>query len=239
MAVKPASSEKPRKSRILLVDCYAVVRRGLHDLIAEVPDMVVCGEVDSLADALRAVDKRKPDVMVIDIGPGDFSAIDLVADCKAQHRSVKVVVLTLNEESLYVERFLRAGADGYVTMSERADEVIEAIRRVLGGEVYLNGRMASLMFACMLGDKRLATDKVHRLSNRELQVFEMMGRGMSTREIAQKLHLSMKTIESHREHIKKKLHVDDASHLLHQAFLWTEGHANSEAAQLSAGQRRR
>ncbi|HUU59773.1 MAG TPA: response regulator transcription factor [Phycisphaerae bacterium] len=223
MAGKTKRNTAKAETRILLVDSHPITRKGLSLLIERIPDMTVCGEAESAKDALEAIEELKPDLAVVEISLRDSSGIDLVADLRARYPSLIVLVLSMQNETLYAERVLRAGAKGYVLKDEPVEQVLVAIRRVLAGGVYLSETLASGLLAGMVGDSSPSGSlSIERLSNRELQVFELIGQGLGTREIAERLDLSFKTIESHRENIKKKLHLQDANHLLHEAFLWRE-----------------
>jgi DNA-binding NarL/FixJ family response regulator len=190
--------------------------------------LTVCGEAGAADEALKAIVEVKPDLAIVDPSLGDSSGIDLITSAMAQSPSLMILVLSMRSESFHVERALRAGAKGYVTKDQGSQNVLAAIRRVLSGEVHLSRHLVSKMLARMTTDRSSARPQVIAdLSNRELQVFELIGHGLSTREIAAKLHLSVKTIESHKEKIKKKLKLRDASRLYRHAVLWSEYHKAS------------
>lgn len=212
-----------KTTRILVVDDHPVVRQGLALLIEQEPDMAYVGDAESASDALKAIEETKPDIAVVDISLKDSSGIELIKDIRVRYPDLQVLVLSMHDESFYAERVLRAGARGYVTKDEATEKVIVAIRRILTGEIYLSEKMSSKML-CKLVENRTGTAglSVECLSDRELQVFELIGQGMGTRNIAEALHLSTKTIESHRERIKKKLKLDNASELLQHAIQWVQ-----------------
>jgi DNA-binding NarL/FixJ family response regulator len=206
------------KTRIVLVDDHPVVRQGLARLINDEPDLCVCAEADSAAAALDVVDLQKPDLVLVDISMGGTDGIELIKDLRVRVPGLPALVLSMHDESLYAERVLRAGAKGYVMKQEAPEKVMTAIRRVLAGEVYVSEKIAGRLLKAMSGTKGPASESpLDRLSDRELQVFRLIGSGLSVREIADKLFLSVKTIETHREHIKEKLNLKSSSELLRYA----------------------
>lgn len=209
--------------KVLLVDDHPVVRAGLGRLIDQQADMVVSGEAESASEALRVMADDEPTLAIVDISLKNSSGIELIKDIKVRHPDVPVLVLSMHDESFYAERVLRAGARGYVTKEEAASKVLEAIRRILAGEMYLSEKMASKMLTVFVqGPREEEGSTVDRLSDRELEVFELIGSGLQTREIADKLHLSIKTIESHRANIKRKLGLENATELLQRAIQWVQ-----------------
>lgn len=216
---KESPSDKVRK--VVLVDDHPIVREGLAQVIAQKPDLTVCGEADNAADALGVIEATRPDVVVVDLALKDRSGLELIKDIAIRFPKLAVIVLSMRSESLYAERALRAGAQGYVTKEEDTARVIEGIRKVLDGEVYLSDAMAGKVLKTLFPGRReprgLPTD---RLSDRELEVLEMIGKGRSTSEIAGALHVSVKTVETYRERIKDKLNLADAGELLRYAIAW-------------------
>lgn len=212
-----------RKARVFLVDDHPIVRRGLQLLISLEPDLGVCGEADNGPAALDQIRKLKPDLVVADLALRDSSGLDLVKEVRAQCPEIKILVFTMHDEPLYAERVLKAGAHGYVTKEEGAEKATEAIRQLLLGKPYLTGRLAERMLETMTGFAKSKTaGTVESLSDRELEVLELIGRGLGSTEIAQRLKLSVKTIESHREHMKAKLGLRRATELVQYAFNWTQ-----------------
>jgi len=211
-----------RTIRVVIVDDHPVVRQGLSLLLEQEGDMVCVGEAETTVDALKVLEETRPDVAVVDISLRDSSGIELVKDIRIRWPEMLALVLSMHDESFYAERVLRAGARGYVTKDEVGEKVITAIRRVLTGEIYLSDRMSSKMLCKLVDNRQPAGVSVECLSDRELQVFEMIGQGQGTRNIAEALHLSTKTIESHRERIKKKLQFTNASELLQHAIQWVQ-----------------
>lgn len=210
-------------TRIFIVDDHPIVRQGLALLIEPQEDLDVCGEAETVSDAIRGIEQTKPDIVIVDISLRESSGIELIKDIRVRYPDALILVLSMHDESFYAERVLRAGARGYVTKDEAPDKILSAIRRILGGEIYLSDKMSSKML-CKLVESHTGTSgmSVECLSDRELQVFELIGQGIGTRNIASSLHLSTKTIESHRERIKKKLKLDNASKLLQHAIQWVQ-----------------
>jgi len=209
------------KTKILIVDDHPIVRQGLAQLINQEDDLVVCGQAEGANQALSTIKKTRPGTVIVDISLKNRSGLDLIKDIKAQHPDLAVLALSMHDESLYAERALRAGARGYVMKAEATKNVVKAIRQVLDGRVYLSDKMSARMMSKLVGQEAgLSASGMDRLSDRELEVFTMIGRGIGTRQIAEKLCLSVKTIETYRAHIKEKLYLEDASALLTYAIQW-------------------
>lgn len=216
-------NEKNRPARIFLVDDHPIVRQGLCELITPEEDLTVCGEAEDAATALRQIEDTQPDLVMVDISLRDSNGIELIKDLKIRCPQVPVLVLSMHDESFYAERVLRAGARGYITKEEATEGVIAAIRKVLQGEVYLSDKMASKVLSKLVtGTGEAGRLSVDSLTDRELQVFELIGQGVGTRQIAERLHLSAKTVESHRSNIKRKLQLDGAAELLRHAIQWRQ-----------------
>ena len=199
----PTSKTSPAKrgSRILIVDDHPIVRRGLRELIAHTPDLEVCGEAADIAEALQQVKSTRPDLVVVDVSLKSGSGIELIKQIKALDARIKMLVSSVYDESLYAERALRAGAMGYINKEEALDNIIGAIRQVLSGRVYLSGDMTNRMLFRSVNGEKGERSSIDTLSSRELEIFELIGRGCTTSQIASKLHRSVKTIEAHRESI--------------------------------------
>jgi DNA-binding NarL/FixJ family response regulator len=213
----------PGKVRVLLVDDHPIVRQGLSQLVGQEPDMEVCGEAESASAALKAIAALKPTVAVVDLSLKQSSGLELIKDIKVRHPDLPVLVLSMHDESFYAERALRAGARGYMMKEEAAEKIRDGIRRVAGGEVYVSDAMASRLLSTLVsGPRPLGGSGADLLSDRELEVFELIGRGVATRTIAAQLHLSIKTIESHRANIKRKLNLQSATELMQRAMQWVE-----------------
>lgn len=206
------------KFRVLLVDDHPVVREGLMLLINAEPDLTVCGEASTAAEAIRMVAQTSPDIAMIDISLEDRSGVELIKELRVQSPDLPMLALSMHDESLYAERVLRAGGRGYIMKQEATESMLTAIRRVLSGEIYLSPRMSTQLlnqFTAAPAGKNVSP--LTRLTDREMEVFAMIGRGLSTREIADKLFLSVKTVEAHREHIKEKLSLRSATELIRHA----------------------
>ena len=209
------------KRMVLIVDDHPIVRQGLALLINQEKDLEVCGQAEDAHEAMQAIGRLDPDMVIVDIGLKDTSGIELIKDLKIQHPDLPVLTLSMYDEAVYGERALRAGARGYVMKQEATEKVVTAIRCVLAGEVYVSSGMAAKMVSKFVGGgTRTAGSPADSLSDRELEVFRMIGEGFSTREMAEKLHLSIKTVETYRAHIKDKLGLEDANELLRSAIRW-------------------
>jgi DNA-binding NarL/FixJ family response regulator len=210
-----------RRQRILIVDDHPIVRRGLRDLISLQSDLEVCGEAGDVAEALRLVEAARPDLIIIDLYLRDGHGIQLIERIKARNDRMKMLVSSMHDEVVFAERVLRAGAMGYITKQEPTDMLLEAIRRLLRGEVYLSARMANRLLAGVVDGQSLTADPIGSLSNREIEVFEMIGHGWTTQQIALALELSHKTVETYREKIKGKLNLKNSAELCRRAIQWT------------------
>ena len=211
------------KKRVFLVDDHPLVREWLTNLINQQPDLVVCGETESAPQALDAIRLRKPDVAIVDISLKDSSGMELIKDLKALHPEVVVLVLSMHDESHYAERALRAGARGYIMKRETTRKVIDAIRRVLDGKLYVSDRVSqSLASQLVEGKKAGPSSPVEQLSDRELEVFEMLGQGLGTRQIAESLRVSVKTVQAYCARMKDKMDLHSATELLREAIRWNE-----------------
>jgi DNA-binding NarL/FixJ family response regulator len=220
-----ARTAEPRRSRksVLLVDDHPVLRRGLKALIDSDPGLFVCAEAASCSMALAAIRATRPDLVIVDLALEGSDGLDLVKEMKIRHPRIPALVLTMYDEAVYAERALRAGARGYVTKSQLDDTVLKAIGCLLGGEVYMSEGLKSRFAEKYLRGRTLETDsRVQTLSDRELRVFQLIGQGRTTRQIAGALNLSIKTIETHRDHIKRKLMVESAAELTRRAVQWVE-----------------
>ncbi|MFA9480216.1 response regulator [Phycisphaerales bacterium AB-hyl4] len=206
---------------ILIVDDHPIVRHGLAQLIDDTTGLEVCEKASNAADALDAIRKHQPDVAVIDISLGGGNGLELIKQVKAEGSQTKMLVSSMHDELLYAERALRAGAMGYINKSEGTDRIIEAIRQILTGRIYLSGPITERVLQRMMrNDGRAGDSPIDTLSDRELEVFEMIGQGKTTKQIAKSLHLSPKTIETHREHIKTKLNLENNNELVRHAVQW-------------------
>jgi len=210
-----------QRARILIVDDHPLVRSGLKLLIDCEPDLAVCGEAANANEAMRLLESQKPDLLIVDLSLKESSGLELIKRIKARSPEAKMLVSSMFEEALYAERVLSAGALGFVHKQEGMERVIEAIRCVLSGRVWLSSAMSERMLRRMtVSQPTTSQSPVHTLSDRELEVFEQIGRGRATKDIARQLHLSIKTVETHREKIKAKLGLKSAAELNRAAFQW-------------------
>ena len=212
-----------RKSRVFVVDDHPLVREGLTNLINGQDDLVVCGEAKNSAQAIDRIIKTQPDVALIDISLENESGLELVKQLAAQFPQVGLIVLSMHDEGLYAERALRVGARGYVMKHETSSSVLASIRRVLGGGVYISERIVNKM-ALRLGSagEPVARSPVERLSDRELEIFRLLGQGRTTSQIAGDLHLSLKTVQAYCARAKEKFGVTSLTELLRAAIQWDE-----------------
>ncbi|MDA1054670.1 MAG: response regulator transcription factor [Planctomycetota bacterium] len=217
---KTKSTAKKKAAKVLIVDDHPMVRDGLSMRIAGQADMEVCGEAEDVNEALDLVRQAHPDVIVIDIALKTGSGIELIKRIKVLDPTIPLLAMSMHDESLYAERAIRAGAMGYLNKQVATRNVIDAIRRVLDGQMYLSEGMSDRILQLARSGDHVEQSPVERLSDRELQVFELLGRGFSTREIAEQLHLSPKTIDNYRDFIKTKLSLKDGNELLRQATIW-------------------
>ncbi len=216
---KEGAAASTKKHKIMLVDDHPVMREGLLQLINHEADLSICGQYEDAASAFAAIPTLRPDLILIDLSLRGSSGLELVKNSRATYPKVRLLVLSMYDESLYAERVLRAGAAGYIMKEEAAENVLGAIRLVLSGGVYLSEKMgARLMRQWVGGGPSQGGSALGRLSDRELEVFGMIGQGKGTRQIATHLGLSIKTIESHRAHIREKLNLKDANELVHVAI---------------------
>jgi DNA-binding NarL/FixJ family response regulator len=207
------------KFRVVLVEDHPMFREQLTHLINKEPDMCVSGEADNIRDAFMLLQSISADIVIVDLTLKGPSGLELLKDLKARQISVPVLVLSMHDELLYAERVLRAGARGYITKNQTSNEVMTAIRKVLEGEVYLGSRIASRVLESFSAGPK--TDSgVSLLTDRELEVFELIGRGRTTREISNSLCLGISTVDTYRARIKSKLHLENTSQLSHEAIRW-------------------
>ncbi|MEI6392487.1 MAG: response regulator transcription factor [Verrucomicrobiota bacterium] len=211
------------KIRVFLVDDHPIVRRGFQLLFAMEPDLMVCGEADSGPAALEKILDIKPDVAIVDLSLKASSGLELIKQIRSQDLDVKLLVFTMQDEGIYGERAMRAGADGYITKEEGTEKAVQAIRLLMQGKRFLSDKITTKMMDYMADNSSAGDDAIASLSDRELEVLELIGDGLGSREIAEKLHISIKTIESHREHIKTKLGLTRATKLVNYAFNWFHG----------------
>jgi DNA-binding NarL/FixJ family response regulator len=216
-------------ARVFLVDDHPLVRESLASLIERQSGLTVCGEAGGADEALAAIGTSRPDVAIVDLSLGGRPGLELVRDLKLMHPGVAVLVLSMHDENLYAERALRAGARGYVMKREATRNVTDAIRCVLDGRVYLSARMATALATKFVGGAPETDESpVARLSDRELEVFRLLGQGMATRQIADALHVSAKTVQAFSARIKEKLGLSSSTELLREAIRWAEEQRGTE-----------
>lgn len=226
MVTKNQVGLRKPKTRVLLVDDHPILRRGLAQLINQEQDMTVCGEAEDAPKAFEAVSTLHPDVAVVDISLKGGNGIELIKNVKARFPDLPILVLSMHDESLYAERALRAGGLGYIMKEEAIEQVLIGIRRVLIGEIFLSDKMKAKMLQQLANGKAKAfVSPIEHLTDRELEVFRLIGEGRSTRQIAGELHLSVRTVEAYREYIKGKLNLKNATELVQHAFHWVHHEA--------------
>lgn len=218
-------SQTKKRARILIVDDHPAVREALALRIDRQAGLEVCGEAADMSEALRLIDETRPDVAVVDITLKTGSGIDLIKRIKDRNGSVRMLVWSMHSESLYAERALRAGAMGYVNKDQATDKIVEAIQDVLEGKIYLSDAVAQKMLQRAVGGSReVARSPLDALADRELEVFRLIGQGVKTVEIADRLHLSVKTVETYRDRIRQKLDLTHGTELAHYATQWLLEH---------------
>jgi DNA-binding NarL/FixJ family response regulator len=211
------------KKRVLIVDDHPILRKGLSMMINQEADLAVCGEAEDAHKAMELIDRVKPDLVIVDISLPGVDGVELLKNIKARFGDLPALVVSMHDESLFAERALRAGARGYIMKQEALDDVLTAIRRVLHGEIFVSSRVTTKMLEKLVEtDVRKANSPLELLSDRELTVLRLIGQGLGTRQIADDLHLSVKTIESYRMHLKEKLKLTSGTDLLKYAIQWVQ-----------------
>lgn len=218
------SSQKPDAIRILIVDDHPVVRAGLAMTLGKAPDLRICGEAEGVRDAMKLIPETRPDLLLVDLDLDGGNGLDLIKEARDSHPGIPILMLSMHPEDTYAERALRAGAQGYIMKSEPPDRLMAAIREVLAGGISVSETMKTQVLKRVAGGKANGDGgEVSTLSDRELEVFREIGQGRSTRQIAEKLCLSVKTVETHFTHIKRKLGLQSGTELQHRAILWSNG----------------
>jgi DNA-binding NarL/FixJ family response regulator len=228
----PGFSAVTAQRRVLIVDDHPIVRQGLRRMIEPEPDLVVCGEVQTEREARTAIRALSPDVVIVDISLAQGDGLELVRDVHAQQPELPMLVLSMHDELIYAERLLAAGASGYIMKQAASDQLLIALRQVLAGGTYLSESLAGTRGRSdnAIAGGGGAADPIDRLSNRELQVLSLIGRGMSSREAAEALGLSVKTVETHRQSLKRKLNLATNAQLLQYAINWYASRSKPPAA---------
>lgn len=211
------------KIQVLLVDDHPIVRDGLRSRIERQNDMVVCAEAEDVTTAIQAIDEQQPDIAIVDLSLKTGSGLDLISRLAARQTTTRVIVASMHDEHIYAERAVKAGAMGYVHKQEASTKIVAAIRRVMQGKLFVSDDLnARLMQRVATGSEE--SDPVETLTNRELQVFEELGQGRNVKEIARATSLSVKTIETYRDRIRRKLDLDSSIQLVHYAVKWVTEH---------------
>ena len=208
------------KKGVLIVDDHPLLRQGLALLINQQQDMHVCGEVEEAQAAMQAIAQRRPDIMILDISLNGPDGLELLKTIRATDPALPVLILSMHDEAIYAERALRARANGYIMKQEATEKVLVAVRRILNGEVYLSDHMSSKLLQQYVGGAPSMQSRISLLSDRELEVYRLIGEGRATREIAEELHLSVKTVETYQAHIKEKLALRSGRELIQHAIQW-------------------
>jgi DNA-binding NarL/FixJ family response regulator len=216
------------KQKVLIVDDHPVVREGLAQMINREADLTVCGQAADMPGALQMIDALKPDILIVDISLNGPDGLDLLKHIRVKDPVLPVLILSMHDESIYAERALRAGANGYIMKQEATDNVLIALRRILGREIYVSARIANKMLQHFVGtgSAPARNSSVDDLSDRELEVLRLMSNGHGTRQISEELHLSVKTVESYQAHLKEKLSLKNARELVRYAVEWGMSKAN-------------
>ncbi len=209
------------KTRIMIVDDHPIVREGYSRLIEREGNLQVCAEADSKSVALNQIMNDPPELVIVDISLKDGSGLELMKDIKAQFKQIKMLAVSMHDENLFAERCIRAGALGFVNKQQAPEQLVTAIHRVLSGKIFLSSEITERMICRSIGSETYSEESpIETLSDRELEVFEQIGLGETTRQIAEKLNLSPKTVETYRENIKHKLNLDNATELIRNAIQW-------------------
>jgi DNA-binding NarL/FixJ family response regulator len=218
-ASKSQGAPRARKKTVFVVDDHPLLRQGLSLLINREPDLAVCGEAEEAQAAMKAIAAQRPDILIADISLNGPDGLDLLKNLRALYPDLPVLILSMHDESIYAERALRARANGYIMKQEATEKVLVAVRRILSGDIYLSDRMANkLLHQYISGGSADMNSRLSALSDRELEVFRLIGEGCSTRQIAEKLHLSIKTVETYQAHIKDKLSLRSGRELVQHAI---------------------
>lgn len=218
---RKTTDSKSKKSRVLIIDDHVMVRDGVAEIIRHEQDLDVCGTATTASEGMDALQKLKPDLVIVDITLPGKNGIEFIKDARAMVPELRVLVMSMHDEALYADRVLRAGGRGYIRKQEGGEKLIEAMRRVLRGEIAVSEKMTGKLLETFSGRKTMDSP-LEGLSDRELEVFQLIGQGKTMKEIGDELHLSPKTIEVHRSHIREKLGVSSAAELISYAARWSE-----------------
>jgi len=228
MTTRAHARSTTKAKKIFIVDDHPITRQGLATLISDEEDLTVCGEADNAREALKAISALKPDLAIVDISMTGKTGLELIKDLRAQCLDVLVLVMSMHDETIFAERVLRVGARGYIMKQAGGKVLMQAIRQVLSGQVYVSEKMsARILERISNGRPQEQNSPLEILSDREFEVFQLIGHGLGTRQIAEQLSVSLKTIEVHRAHIKKKLNLADGPALVRHAIRWLETQSGS------------
>jgi DNA-binding NarL/FixJ family response regulator len=221
------AGKKNSKKKILIVDDHPMMREGLAQLISQEKDLEVCGQADTAHEALELTGKCSPDLVLADITLPDKNGVEFIKDAQVMHPGTNVLVISMHDESLYAERVLRAGGRGYIMKQEGGKKLMQAIRQVLEGRIYVSEKMSAAILEVFSGGHSETASPVQQLTDREFEVFQLIGQGLNVKEIADRLHLSVKTAEVHRTNIKQKLKLRSVGELIRYAVRWIESNPNA------------
>ncbi|MFO1439416.1 MAG: response regulator transcription factor [Verrucomicrobiaceae bacterium] len=221
MPKKNPPNDAPAKKRVLIVDDHPIFRAGLTGLVNLETELTVCGEANDAAQAMQAVEKLHPDLVLLDMSLPGKGGLELLKDIRAIAPQMPVLIISMHDETLYAERVIKAGGRGYIMKQEGPEKIVQAIRKVLGGSISVSERIAAQILDAMSGSKGGTSSSVSTLTDREFEVYRLLGQGKEPHEIARTLHLSIKTVDTHRAHIRQKLGLRNATELIHHATRWT------------------
>ena len=207
--------------KLIVVDDHPIVRRGLRLLVENHPELEVCGEASGVDEAFDLVEALEPDIVVIDLSLESGHGLELIERIKKHDKNIKMLVSSMHDESIYAERVLRCGASGYINKKEAPEKIIDAIQEILRGEIYVSSQVADQLLRRVRSGRPADEDPMAALTNRELEVFELIGRGLTVKQIAEKLGISQKTVEAHRDGIKGKLNLKSSLEVVRRAFQWS------------------
>ena len=222
--VESPAAKISKKNRVLIIDDHVMVREGVAEIIKHEPDLDVCGTATTANEGIEAVGRLKPDLVLVDITLPGKNGIEFIKDARSMQPNLRILVMSMHDESLYADRVLRAGGRGYIRKQEGGDKLIDAMRRVLQGQIVVSEKMTGKLLETFSGRKTMDSP-LEGLSDRELEVFQLIGQGKTMKEIGDELHLSPKTVEVHRARIREKLKIASAAELISYAARWSETHA--------------
>jgi len=222
----PAQLER---KQIFIVDDHPVFREGLVGLVKREPDLAVCGEADNAPQALAGIEQLNPDLVLLDIGLPGKSGLELTKDLRALLPAIAVLVISMHDETLYAERVLRAGGRGYIMKQEGPEKILQAIRHVLDGEISVSGKMSGRILHALANPRAKTDSPIAQLTDREFEIFQLIGRGKDSHAIAEQLHLSVKTVDAHRGNIKEKLELKNGTELICYAARWMESQSSGNS----------